>query len=612
MRVEGLQIDFPPLTENPFSTSPLESGQESLYVGRLDVRGRISKHINFRSNRRLLIVGEMGSGRTSLLRCSASETPVYVHVDHISATNPAHSLLENLYSQLIDYNIPKSRAELAHKIVEASYTYTSKIPLIVIDMPTVETSVMTVALRDVLPLLERLKAVVVVVVEPKQRSILPDSILHSFASIETLEPLTIDEVKVLIERRVSSATTQDFQLSTIDAEYIHTLSGGKPSEVIRFMRDSIDVSLHSGTSLEINPSPQFNYPSESKQVENIEDSIIDSNLEDTNSESNQELYIVQDSEIIDASLPWQERDPVAEIHDSNDAVSEIFGFDLDLEGLSDSISEDEPIEPFTYSATPENEELIIAESNPKPSIDAGTFHGLLGRTRGYKKNNDNEENMVMDEESSGAELWVSEELIKPSEEEVEISEEDSAALIHDEIGLPEMIFEDIDSLDESEELLIHQSYDEKPSIGSTGNLSNTDMSYLSPILEALQELLIHNQDPPSNHSGRQRKLAEALASMRREKKGEKYDFPLNASILSALSHSESYVVSIAQVRRFSPSDKEILGELKIKRPRLSQISNHLLKSGILNVRTVGRSRFFQLTQDARAQLTAWGLIGGVE
>jgi DNA-binding PadR family transcriptional regulator len=100
--------------------------------------------------------------------------------------------------------------------------------------------------------------------------------------------------------------------------------------------------------------------------------------------------------------------------------------------------------------------------------------------------------------------------------------------------------------------------------------------------------------------------------MRREKQGEKFDFPLNPAILSSLSHSESYVVSIAQERRYSPSDKVILGELKIKRPRLSQISNHLLKAGILNVRTVGRSRYFQLTQDARAQLTAWGLIGGVE
>ena len=605
MRVEGLQIDFPHLTENPFSTSPLESGQESLYVGRLDVRGRISKHINFRSNRRLLIVGDMGSGRTSLLRCSASEAPVYVHIDHISATNPAHSLLENLYSQLIDYNIPQSRAELAHKIVEASYTYTSKIPLIVIDMPTVEMSVMTVALRDALPLLERLKAVVVVVVEPKQRSILPDSIIHSFASIETLEPLTIDEVKVLVERRVSSATSSGFQLSTKDAEYIHSLSGGKPSEVIRFMRDSIDVSLHSGNSTETPPIASFDTFKEPEKYENTQPLIQENSIDEINLEANQE------SEIIDASLPWQERDSVDEILNSNDHVSEIFGFDLDLEGLSDSISGDEPIETFTYSATPENEELIIADSNPQPSIEAGTFHGLLGRTRGYKKSNDEVEKMVMDEESSGAELWVSEDLVTPVEEDLEISEEDSAALIHDEIGLPELDVEEFDSLDEFEELPIEEKEVETSTFETINSINTTDLGYLSPILKALQELLIHNQGP-SNNSGSQRKLAEALASMRREKQGEKHDFPLNPSVLSALSHSESYVVSIAQTRKYSPSDKEILGELKIKRPRLSQISNHLLKSGILNVRTVGRSRYFQLTQDARAQLTAWGLIGGVE
>jgi len=608
MRVEGLQIDFPSLTENPFSTSPLETGQESLYVGRLDVRGRISKHINFRSNRRLLIVGEMGSGRTSLLRCSASEAPVYVHIDHISATRPAHSLLENLYSQLIDYNIPQSRAELAHKIVEASHTYTSKIPLIVIDMPTVETSVVTVALRDALPMLERLKAVVVVVVEPKQRSILPDSILHSFASIETLEPLTIDEVKVLIERRVTSATSTEFKLSTNDAQYIHSLSGGKPSEVIRFMRDSIDVSLHSITQdndVPVQPIRGYLEPEQKQEVQPIvqEEPIdyLDYQLEE------EEVEFGVESEIIDASVPWQEREGVIEIPSSNDAVSDIFGFDLDLEGLSDSKLEDKPIETFTYSATPENEEIIIADSNPPPSINAGTFHALLSRTRDYKKDNHDDEVMVKDDESSGAELWVSEELITPDEIELDFTEEDSAALIHDEIGLPGIIIEDLESVVEFEE----QEVEQISSHDASSIMNNSEASYLSPILQALQEILIQNQSPLDQSLG-QRKLADALASMRREKQGEKFDFPLNPAILSSLSHSESYVVSIAQERRYSPSDKVILGELKIKRPRLSQISNHLLKAGILNVRTVGRSRYFQLTQDARAQLTAWGLIGGVE
>ena len=70
------------------------------------------------------------------------------------------------------------------------------------------------------------------------------------------------------------------------------------------------------------------------------------------------------------------------------------------------------------------------------------------------------------------------------------------------------------------------------------------------------------------------------------------------------------MVSIANTRKYSPSDKEILGHLKIKRPRLSQISNKLLKFGILNVRMQGRSRYFELTQAARAQLMAWGIIGG--
>ena len=606
MRVEGLQIDFPTLTENPFSTSPLETGQESLYVGRLDVRGRISKHINFRSNRRLLIVGEMGSGRTSLLRCSASEAPVYVHIDHISASRPAHSLLENLYSQLIDYNIPQSRAELAHKIVEASHAYTSKIPLIVIDMPTVETSVVTVALRDALPMLERLKAVVVVVVEPKQRSILPDSILHSFASIETLEPLTIDEVKVLIERRVSSATSRDFQLSTTDAQYIHSLSGGKPSEVIRFMRDSIDVSLHSGAqnhAMQKHPTRTYLEPEQPQEIQQIEQEEF---TEIVNTQLEKEVESVPESEIIDASIPWQERGSNIDIQPYNDTVSDIFGFDLDLDELSDSKLEDEPLETLPYSATPENEEIIIADSNPPPSINAGTFHALLGRTRGYKKDSDEQDIMVKDEESSGAELWVSEELITPDEVALDFSEEDSAALIHDEIGLPEISLEAFDDTIQSED----PSTEDLPII-DTVNIDNSNTNYLSPILQALQEILIHNQSP-LNQSGGQRKLAEALASMRREKQGDKQDFPINPAILSSLSHSESYVVSIAQERRFSPSDKEILGELKIKRPRLSQISNYLLKAGILNVRTVGRSRYFQLTQDARAQLTAWGLIGGVE
>jgi DNA-binding MarR family transcriptional regulator len=58
----------------------------------------------------------------------------------------------------------------------------------------------------------------------------------------------------------------------------------------------------------------------------------------------------------------------------------------------------------------------------------------------------------------------------------------------------------------------------------------------------------------------------------------------------------------------------MLEHLQIKRARLSQISNRLLKNGILQVRQVGRSRKYSLTQAARAQLIAWGALegGGVQ
>ena len=108
------------------------------------------------------------------------------------------------------------------------------------------------------------------------------------------------------------------------------------------------------------------------------------------------------------------------------------------------------------------------------------------------------------------------------------------------------------------------------------------------------------------------RFMSALMRLSNQNYSAKTDYPLDSLALSSLTSNESYVLSIARSRRYSPSDKEILKHLEIKRPRLSQISNKLLKLGILNVRMKGRSRYFELTQAAKAQLIAWGVIGGDE
>ena len=570
-----MNIQLPNLDSNPFSTSPIEGNQNSLYVGRLDTRARISQHINFRSNRKILLVGEYGSGRTSLLRCAALEAPISVHIDHISSTNPGLSLLQKMYSELVGFQLPDNQVELVSKLVESSRSFINKLPLIVIDMPTVEDGILSVALRDVMPSLERLNAVIVVVIEPKQKTSIPDSVMLSFADVETLSPLSADEIKELVERRIDTVSQFEFKLSTTLAREIFQRTAGSPYEVVKLMRDIVDSQIMSSDERIVAHKPQYKAPELP-----IDDEEIESNEED--------------NQIIDASIPWQERN---ESEVESFQVESMFGFELDLDELKESKLQDEPIQEYSFSATPESHEVVNQQIDTRPMPEEiGVFGGLLGRTRNISQEGDENpnDNMVNHEQSDGTELWISEELLQP-EKRVEFTEENSAEIIYDEIGIEfeqDSDDEHIDLFTEEVEMFDH---------------NNTDNSTLNQILNLLSSMI-----KPDNNLNIQSSIFQGLLSLSNNKQSEKQDYPLNPIALSSLNNNESYVVSIANTRKYSPSDKEILEHLKIKRSRLSQISNKLLKSGILNVRMQGRSRYFELTQAARAQLMAWGIIGGGE
>lgn len=582
MRVDGLGFDLPNLTSNPFSAIPLEGSKSDLYVGRLDIRRRLAQHIKFRSTRRILMAGDLGSGRTSLLRCSALEAPVSVHIDHISASNPLESILQRMYSELVGYDFPSNTVELVKKMVDFSHTFSGSLPLIVIDTPNVEDSVLYVALRDVLPALERLQAVIVVVVESKQRMNIPESVLHSFDNVETLSILSVDEVQALVEKRISSVSDEDFSLDFENAQAIHSKTGGLPLEVVKFMRDAID-----NYRMNDSVSNQQNKPLVSQN------DAVEIQVQEPELQNNQDLIEDNDSEIIDASVPWNERD--SENKSSTfQAPTNLFDFDLDLDGLSESQQSDKPVEDLAYSANPDTEEIIIADSKPRPKINAGAFGGLLGRTRDFEEMEKNEpEEMVNQHNNHGTELWVSKEMIE-AEEKVEFEEHNSAELIYDEIGL-----------EDDEDEFNTPALDEFSSIPE----SQDDSLAIQKIMSLLSNLVSQASQQKAQPSDN---FLDSLLNFSQKRFGEKIDYPLNPTVLSSLNSSESYVLSIAKVRKYSPSDKEILEHLGIKRPRLSQISNKLLKSGILNARMKGRSRYYELTQSAKAQLIAWGIIGGDE
>ena len=582
MRVDGLGFEIPNLVSNPFSAMPLEGSKSDLYVGRLDIRGRLAQNIRFRSTGRILMVGDLGSGRTSLLRCSASEAPVSVHIDHISASNPHESLLQRMYSELVGYDLPSNSVELVNKMVEFSHSFNGNLPLIVIDTPNVEDSVLYVALRDVLPSLERLQAVIVVVVESKQKMNLQDNILHSFDKVETLSPLSIDEVQALIEKRIRSVSTQNFTLDLSHARAIHSKTGGLPLEVVKFMRDAIDNSILADSGIILQEERQNHLLPDESDTENTLLHPDVNSLHDAN------------SDIIDASVPWDKRE-LGHKPSMIEPPANLFDFDLDLEELSESQEMDAPVDDLAYSANPDTEEIIIADSRPKPHIDAGAFGGLLGRTREFEDAEKTEsENMVNQDSDGGTQLWISEDMVVP-EERVEFEEHNSAELIHDEIGIEE----EVTQLEEYDSSAFNQIKNQKLSV----NESDT----LNKIVALLSNLVT---DIPIVKAEQNDRFLESLLNLTELKFRDKIDYPLNPSILSSLNSSESYVISVARVRKYSPSDSEILQHLGIKRPRLSQISNKLLKSGILNAQMKGRSRYYELTQSAKAQLIAWGVIGG--
>jgi len=584
MRVDGLGFEIPNLSSNPFSAMPLEGSKSDLYVGRLDIRRRLAQHIKFRSTRRILMVGDLGSGRTSLLRCSALEAPVSVHIDHISASNPHDSLLQRMYSELVGYDFPTNTVQLVNKMVDFSQTFTESLPLIVIDTPNVDDSVLFVALRDVLPALERLQAVIVVVVESKQRMNIQDSVLHSFDNVETLSQLSIDEVQALIEKRISSVSNEEFKLDFNHAKAIHDKTGGLPLEVVKFMRDAIDNYrlTDSGVIQQIPPTSQQSQ-FEEMQINSYSEQYLEDSVEH------------DESEIIDASVPWNQRN-IEEQSDDLLTNHSPFGFELDLDGLSESQELDKPVEDLAYSANPDTEEMIVADSKPKPRVNAGAFGGLLGRTRDFDEMDKLEpEEMVNQHNQHGTELWVSKEMIE-ADDKVEFEEHNSAELIYDEIGI------DMDyDIDVSEDQDSTKSMDYQE--------SNNDDQTMQKLFNILSSLVYRSN---SNMALDDDDFLEKMMNLSSNNFGQKVDYPLNPTVLSSLSSTESYVLSIARVRDYSPSDKEILQHLGIKRPRLSQISNKLLKSGILDARMKGRSRYYKITQSAKAQLIAWGIIGGDE
>ena len=602
---------LPYLDENPFSIRPLEAGESGKLVGRDDVFIRLQSYLKLRSARRVMLVGPLGSGRTSLVRCLKPYAGAYASIDHLPARAPASALLSMCYRQMIGGEPPLDRVELVNDLVNEMYSFNDKLPMIVIDVPASDLSVLEVALRDAHSSLERLNALLVLVCDVKERHHLPSTVLEGF-EIRRMTPFSASDVLTLVRQRLASVGVVDSEFTSQDAATLLEQCDGFPASVITILRDTVDsVRMQQSDDLPM----QFNDTSAKLQPRDEPDSlnrlmgeVVDnaSKVEETDpTHSPSASSASEDSapDVIDASVPWDQR--TALLGESNrQSIEEVAmaGFDLNIDRLLEEQDNDEPLQ-----STPFNTPIIDADTALGGASFPvnGMFKNLAKRNKSAKHELDKtgdshpESQHELIEGTGDNHYWVDETLLPPPRPEP-IPEEKSAMLIHDEIGMSSPLPGAFNGPIEAEE-------PQDTFIGQPTNLRMDRVDIAAAFTDLLSFL-----NPVSTSSDHHEGLLRFLQQRVQERHGPRELHALNKHVLGSLNASESYVVSVAHERDFSPSDASLLNHLCIKRARLSQISNRLLKSGVLQVKQVGRSRKYSLTQAARAQLVAWGALQGGE
>ena len=572
MHGNTIDFGFPSLSEDPFSSSPLEKDEFDLLVGRHSMFDELERKITFKSANRILLVGEFGSGKTSFMQCLSARTNLHLNIDRIAFVEPGVELLKDMYAQLIGGSPPHDYQKLNRELRRMIHDSRQMLPLVTIDADMADFSSLEACLRSSLHFFESLPALIIIAINPQQQSLISEQLLQRF-ELRTMPELDRDGIKALVERRIAKASSQPYEMSTDDANRLLQLSqSGQPGALIRVLRNAVSGSYVAPITTVQQPEHE---PMEVKpEIEAVP----------------QSEEAVDDSSRIESSDEVDEEEVMEEQWEETPGMTEVSGFDLDLQILDEPMEEPtaavEETEEPTEMVTEENLDDSYVKEGDLPFV--GPFGGLRHRNIESNKNPTPALEGQFRESEMGTAFWSVDEPV-PVLDDVHVDAEE------EEMNEIEPLYDDIlEPADLAEiEVPVTTQFD-----------SNT--------IEAFTRLLTQVLQPANSVLNGDQNLVEQLRAISRPRLTEKEEHVLSVAVLSSLTASESIVVAEAKGRTISPSDRALLERLAVKRARLSQICNRLHKAGILHARMVGRSRMFGLTRSALAQLIAWGIVGGDE
>ena len=642
-------LDLPPLRGNPFDLRPIEANRAEYLVGRDRLLAECREHLISQTPRMLLLVGNRGSGRTSFLNALASTTSRRPFIGQFwpEDDDPVQGIIHELSVYLGGFDIPPSIQQASDKMVEILDKETGTLPLVALDYPAnVDLNHM---LSRLAPLLQRLRALIVVAVTPSQLVGLDEGVLDIFDDPHHLRNLDEKQIQILSNRRISRAANQKWNIRPSLLTAIHQHTDGNPRRVIRLLRDLIDERHNPVDGGVLDRLTTWRAPPVQSEPEIFEEVEIEPEIQ-ASTEEFQEVEIESEDEISqidDFELEeepddlWDDDDNEEESwNDEFEAPDEIWTNPEEPEPLeveekrfhqAEQIPEPEPSEVY-QRADDESGFYFVEEGTEPPELpesrkSKGNFGRLLGRTL---QANDRMPTTGDDTPIQVAESHKSLVPRTPVKEmpPESVEDEQSTARIDTSVesGIEESVFHDDQSVwmvdSDSKSTLPNNprvfepiAPEPEPVVEEIDTEWFVDDGPAEEELEPIPGPVFEPEPPqvsiPSIPTTPPLPPTPVVTPTPVQVPVQvpvslgptwEPDLPFNPIVLQTLTEAERMIVEASSMREVSPSDNELQARLEVGRSRLSQIYNGMRRKGLLSVRKQGRTRYFKLSEAANQHL----------
>ena len=621
-------LGLPLLRGNPFDLRPIESGRAEYLVGRDRLIASWREHIISQSPRMLLLVGERGSGRSSVVRTLASQTRRSFVGQYWPTTDPVNAIIHELAIHFCGFSSSGSNQKMIDDLVSNLEESSGSLPVISLDYPSnIEISMV---LNSISPILQRLRARVIVVLTPSQLSSIDEETLELYDRPVYTTHLSKEQIQELSNRLVSRKAREKWIIDDTLLSRIHESTSGNPRDVIRILRDLIDERRDVGAhgALERLMRWKITNDSSDKDVKDAQNQILFSD------ESQGQIAEEKDQLSVDEPLQTRDFKPQSTDSDSDESIQDVTRYIEDKENNlpgeeleeyhlnfqsetgesqvnTEEISED-PDDLWESETGTDMEEMPVESDAEQGTLDdfiylqPGTeppmfhsgsgFKGLAHRSKlaQSQQPSEKEDTPIIESVSEISPLWEGDKIDiernQPENNIPTISNIETEWEIEDS-QLPEKETSSVISTDSA-----HWSVE--PSMTSSLPVFEDHGTDIIDTPFGIEDAPV----PPSDII--ENKHENPLRENFRPTTTWEPDNPFDEERSIYLNEAEMLVISTASEREISPSDAELQARLEVGRPRLSQIYNGLYKSGYLSVRKQGRKRLFKITEAAQKLVEA--------